>query len=282
MWRYLPLPGRKRKPKQQLSYQEKKEKRILKKFGANGVALGEDEDIKTELEKGKKTQGKPRVAGSKRGRELRAAAALARFDQQKKEGIKEEQEIITIKIEDDTESETASDDEAIMDINGRRLVDKKGHSLVKVCEDEDTGDEDAQNELKEPFQSTIKVKAEKFELEAPFKTESKATQSTKRLTNGKESKKDNATRLLPGEASSAASSVGRTETAETSTGICPMCSFDNGLGTFICSICSHVLNPRRVPNSWKCNSSSCQDSMYLNAGDSGICGICGQRKSGPS
>jgi hypothetical protein len=35
------------------------------------------------LEKGKTTKGKPRVAGSARGRELRAAAALARFERSK-------------------------------------------------------------------------------------------------------------------------------------------------------------------------------------------------------
>lgn len=74
----------KRKAKQpELSYQERKERRILKKFGANGVALGEDQVVKAELEKGKRTAAKPRVARSKRGRELRAAAALARFDQLK-------------------------------------------------------------------------------------------------------------------------------------------------------------------------------------------------------
>ncbi|RYO88219.1 hypothetical protein DL762_003824 [Monosporascus cannonballus] len=139
---------RKRKAKQQLSYQEKKERRILKKFGANGVALGEDEDVKARLEKGKRTQAKPRVASSNRGRALRAAAALARFDQQKKaEEVKKPLEIKD--EEDETASEeedsdqTASEgelDEATVDINGQRLFDKKGHNLVKVCEDENPED----------------------------------------------------------------------------------------------------------------------------------------------
>jgi len=35
---------------------------------------------------------KPRVAQSKRGRELHAAAALARFEKDKKEGVKDEGE----------------------------------------------------------------------------------------------------------------------------------------------------------------------------------------------
>ncbi|KAF3055597.1 DNA-dependent metalloprotease WSS1 like protein [Daldinia childiae] len=182
---------RKRKQKKQLSHQERKERRILKKFGANGVALGEDEAIKTELEKGKKTQGKPRVAGSKRGRELRAAAALARFDQQKKTEETNDEQDSDVKKEEGSESETASDSEgeAAVDINGRQLVDTKGHNLIKVCEDEDARDEDVQNELKELFQSTIEVKPEKLEVVAPIRTIPQATGSTKRRVSEKKSSK---------------------------------------------------------------------------------------------
>ncbi|XDG06818.1 hypothetical protein ABKA04_006433 [Annulohypoxylon sp. FPYF3050] len=165
--------GRKRRAKKQPTYKERKERRILKKFGANGVALGEDEDVKTELEKGKKPQGKPRVAGSKRGRELRAAAALARFDQQKKaEEVKDEVDIKT----EDSGSETVSDteDEGATDINGRRLVDTKGHGLIKVCEDENIKDEDARNELKELLQTTINWKPDRPKKQSSALTESKS------------------------------------------------------------------------------------------------------------
>ncbi|KAK6843454.1 hypothetical protein PG987_004314 [Apiospora arundinis] len=155
---------RKRKPKAQLSYQEQKQRRILKKFGANGVALGDDEEVKAELEKGKRTASKPRVAGSKRGRELRAAAALARFDQQKKieePAVKKEEDDddddVIIVDDDETgsgnESETASDSDddlpAGADANGRQILDRKGHRMIKVCEDENPDAQDAQQELRE-------------------------------------------------------------------------------------------------------------------------------------
>lgn len=151
--------GRKRKAaKPKLSYKEQKERRILKKFGAGGTKLGEDEKVKQELEKGKKVAGKPRVAGSARGRELRAAAALARFEGAKKE--KEEEE--KVKKEEIDEDETASEAEsdeygdedeqdgvAAVDINGKKLLDGKGRGMIKVCEDENPEDQDAQRELRE-------------------------------------------------------------------------------------------------------------------------------------
>ncbi|KAK3990402.1 hypothetical protein QBC44DRAFT_380555 [Cladorrhinum sp. PSN332] len=50
---------RKRKTKKpELTYKEQKERRTLKKFGANGVALGEDAETKKKLEKGKKVVDK--------------------------------------------------------------------------------------------------------------------------------------------------------------------------------------------------------------------------------
>ncbi|KAI1142989.1 WLM-domain-containing protein [Hypoxylon sp. FL0543] len=274
--------GRKRKQKKQLSYQERKERRILKKFGANGVALGEDEEIKSELEKGKKTQAKPRVASSKRGRELRAAAALARFDQQRKAGEKQETvDVDNIKKEDESELETASDTDdevATVDINGQRLVDKKGHNLVKVCEDEDAKDEDVQNELRELFQSTIKVKHEEDDSVPYLGIGPKATDPTNRRSNQREPK--SSTEKSPsGEMRNTPILSNVSRAPDPTTGICPMCSFDSGPGATICGVCSHVLDPSKVPDSWRCKSLSCRDGLYLNAGDSGICGVCGQRKN---
>lgn len=152
--------GRKRRGKggEDLSYREKKQRRIERKFGKNGVALGADDDVKARLEKGRRTQAAPRVAGSNRGRDLRAAAALARFEQQKEE-VREE--------DDDDESGDDSDyydyDDAedadpntydAVDIDGKKLLDAKGNGMVKVCEDENPEGEDAANELKE-LQSSI-------------------------------------------------------------------------------------------------------------------------------
>lgn len=143
--------GRKRKAKPVLTYQERKEKRILKKFGKNGVALGADEEEKVKLEKGKRVLAKPRVAGSLRGRELRAAAALARFEQSKEDAKKEEEDEDTKNWDVDGDSsdyeEVGADDKAAVDVDGSRMVDRHGGDMVKVCEDEDANDADARNEL---------------------------------------------------------------------------------------------------------------------------------------
>ncbi|KAL5614699.1 uncharacterized protein BROUX77_000536 [Berkeleyomyces rouxiae] len=146
--------GRKRRaPK--LSSKEQKERRILKKFGANGVAVGADEAVKSELEKttrgggaARQTAAKPRVAGSMRGRELRAAAALARFDQCQSHKKEEDPEDST-KVKPEVIELSDSDDDAVsdgfdvveipdeLDIDGKRLTDKDGKGMVKVCDDDD-------------------------------------------------------------------------------------------------------------------------------------------------
>ncbi|KAL6403142.1 hypothetical protein AUP68_12477 [Ilyonectria robusta] len=161
---------RKRKAKPTLTYQEKKERRILNKFGKNGMALGADEETKVKLERGKKVQGKPRVAGSARGRELRAAAALARFGNQKEESPPPKEE----DIETESGSESEYDDEAMrpitkdaVDANGKRILDGKGQGMVKVCEDEDADDPSARNELVELRDMFRRVKRESPEAQAP-------------------------------------------------------------------------------------------------------------------
>ncbi|KAM0262331.1 hypothetical protein ACHAQJ_001800 [Trichoderma viride] len=146
--------GRKRKAKPVLTYQERKEKRILKKFGKNGVALGADEEEKVKLEKGKRVQAKPRVAGSLRGRELRAAAALARFEQtkgvaKKEEDDDDENEKHWDNDSSDYEDGDLTDSKAAVDFDGTRMTDRDGGDMVKVCEDEDADDADAKNELDE-------------------------------------------------------------------------------------------------------------------------------------
>jgi hypothetical protein len=134
--------GRKRKRaggQQDLTWKEKRDKRIGKKFGKNGKALGEDEGRRMMLEVGKKGSvgGKPRVANSKRGRELRAAAALARFgtNNTEPENVKEDN------VGDGSEDEDEYDDvdvkaEDTRDINGQRLLDSMGVGMLRVCGDE--------------------------------------------------------------------------------------------------------------------------------------------------
>ncbi|KOS20805.1 DNA damage response protein [Escovopsis weberi] len=148
--------GGKRKRAVAPTYKERKERRIMKRFGAGGVALGADEGVKESLEGGKgkgkgkgKAKGRPRVAGSVRGRELRAAAALARFEQSKGDGS-----AVKKKKGDDDDDDDDDDDERaeggedvdeitsgsdyegdeeegelVMDVDGKRLVDGSGRGL---------------------------------------------------------------------------------------------------------------------------------------------------------
>lgn len=304
---------RKRKGAQELSYQEKKQRRIEKKFGRNGVALGADDDVKAKLEKGKRTQAAPRVAGSNRGRELRAAAALARFEVKKQEPETEEDE-------DDSDASDASDyedaedadvgaDDAL-DIDGKKLRDTKGNRMVKVCGDENPNDEDAANELQE-LQSSISdffSPRRRKENEAGADRVSKAGPSTaaqcrsrdpnpgvssagatvepnsgsrvpaaRKMTKNDEGPID----LDKDEPSTsklpAVSKLGPISVKNASS--CPVCSFENDAYIVTCGMCSNVLHPDSVPGTWSCQSASCKGGSFLNAGDCGTCGVCGQRKS---
>ncbi|KAG9593307.1 WLM domain-containing protein, partial [Aureobasidium melanogenum] len=152
--------GRKRRRKEdapKITYAERQQRRIAKKFGVNGVALGNDEGVRAKLEasqKGGKPAVRPRVAGSKRGRELRAAAALARFENVKKEAVKAEPKIETIS---DDDYETDSDYEYT---TVERAMNPEDGNMVRVCENEDSEDKDAQrefDELREIDQATPKL-----------------------------------------------------------------------------------------------------------------------------
>lgn len=72
----------KKPEKRKLTYAERKEKRKQRLFGkGEGEQMGANEDLRAALEKGKSKKAvavKPRVAQSKRGRDLRLEAALRR------------------------------------------------------------------------------------------------------------------------------------------------------------------------------------------------------------
>ncbi|KAK4165668.1 DNA-dependent metalloprotease WSS1 [Cladorrhinum sp. PSN259] len=312
--------ARKRKAKKPvLSYKEQKERRILKKFGANGVALGEDAETKKKLEKGKKVAAKPRVAGSARGRELRAAAALARFDQQKKdedvvkEGEQEEGSETDSGEDYEEEDDDIKSEPDALDLDGKKILDGRGRGMVKVCEDENIGDDqDAQQELREllgfgsrkssnlkdvkkgvkkaptavSFDMTeqsqdSKYRGQKITIsqpnnrpqnisadDPPVYLSSKATQ--KKVSNPKDTKSaTNSNSELVYKSSVPHDIMPNT---------CPICSFANEELSATCAICANVLDPRRVPGSWACTSQTCKGSKYRNAGDSSVCGVCGERK----
>jgi hypothetical protein len=134
-----------------LSYAEKQQRRIAKKFGTQGSTLGEDQNSRAILEEGKKIRSKPRVASSARGRELRAAAALQRFENQTANNqLKEVDD-----APDGSESESDYDEpeigEEAIDRDGKKIVDSKGRGMVQVCKsEEDIGEsEDMRREMRE-------------------------------------------------------------------------------------------------------------------------------------
>ncbi|KAK5686234.1 hypothetical protein LTS10_002350 [Elasticomyces elasticus] len=161
-----------------VSYAERQQKRIARKFGkhGDGNAIGEDELVRGALDSkaGKRHTGKPKVAKSKRGRDLRANAALARF-----EAAKAQTPERTPELEDDgseTESGWSSDDDVdssesiILRRKVGRVTDQNGNDLVQVCGDEGEEDQGGGNEKEELLMLSGK----------PKDFPQKATTSTKR------------------------------------------------------------------------------------------------------
>ncbi|KAL8803553.1 MAG: hypothetical protein Q9200_006172, partial [Gallowayella weberi] len=149
---YRTRRGRKRKRRsktEELTYAERQQRRIEKKFGRNGQALGEEQETRVKLENGKKPKGKPRVAGSARGRELRAAAALARLGAQKQEEVKKEEAVLASDSESGTDLEDTKPEKEALDRDGSKLLDGKGRGMVRVCEDENKDDIEVKQEMNE-------------------------------------------------------------------------------------------------------------------------------------
>lgn len=277
------------KMKETLTYAERKQRRILKKFGAGGHALGEDTDTKVKLEGGVAKKGKPRVAGSARGRELRAAAALSRFDKAKVEEVKVKKEEMSSDSETEDEDTEFVEEEAAIDIDGTTMTDDKGRALVKICEDEEEKDDNARREMDE-LQGFAKPKSKSSRPSKPSLT--KKPGSVAGSSNPPK---------LPGPRpnTAAASVISVKSTSEvvdidetykrrphprlestTSPEItnCTICSLDNEVGSITCMACANVLKPLSDPNHWTCKSDGCKGSSYINAGDVGRCGVCGASK----
>jgi hypothetical protein len=281
--------GRKRKaPKPKITYKEQKERRIKKKFGVNGMTLGADEQVKVQLENGKKPMGKPRVAGSKRGRELRAAAALKRFEVVKDEPSIKDEDLVT-----DSETESDNDDPWIkpepgdaVDINGKRLVDTKGRGMVRVCEDEDNNNEDVQNEMRElanikraPPCSPTLMSIPEFKpptLSPPAFTKAPVISKSSSTSPTSPSSSHSRSEILPSLPKPVITTQQQSRPKHPS---CEICTTTNSPTSLTCGVCSHVLKPDFVAGPWSCVSGACQGGVYINAGDVGICGVCGGRNS---
>ncbi|TGO50479.1 hypothetical protein BOTNAR_0391g00070 [Botryotinia narcissicola] len=298
--------GKKRKGKPKITYKEQKERRIRKKFGVNGVALGEDVATKVALEKGKTNLSKPKVAGSKRGRELRAAAALARFEVKKEEpDIKDEDLVTDSEAESDVEDEMyiKPEPDDALDLDGSRLVDRKGRGMVKVCEDEDRDNEDAKREFEElrgmesieryfKPDSSSKVKRGSQEEATPNRP---GSSKTGKLTRSKNLETNTLSSNTPSIKTRSPIAIAPKTKSQTpppnpapprtkspspspSPSTCPTCSLENPPHSLTCTICANVLHPKDVQDAWKCTSAVCKTGSYINAGDVAFCGVCGERK----
>lgn len=242
-------------------------------------------------------------------RELRAAAALARFDQQKT-GEKPRQ--------DDTASEGSSDDEDgyeeiegadAVDLDGKKLLDGKGRGMIKVCEDENPEDQDARNELLE-LQSFGSASVTKPGIEARPSTadpgsvtvpdrgpkatpgvETKTQRSKKQPPDGPDrnmpptrrpASEVERSRSTSGKPPLSKDPPGSGSAGSTTNGVCAVCSFANDAIAPTCAMCANVLHIKSMTGAWACNSQTCRGSNYRNAADCGICRVCGARKPAPS
>ncbi|KAI9892984.1 MAG: hypothetical protein M1814_000868 [Vezdaea aestivalis] len=254
------------KEKSKLSYAERKQRRIARKFGVNGVALGEDEVTKNKLENGKKIKGKPRVAGSARGRELRAAAALARFEKIKEESDCTTEDNLESSSDDDSDYEsfdTTNEDDTGTTTN---LRDAKGFNMVKVCENEDPDDDFVKQEVNELRN---------------FGTSKKTDNPTAQAGPALLLAKDNKPQRQPSHSKQSTTKEQHIDKEIATKATCLLCSFDNEPNSFICMACSNVLDSHALSDTWKCQRNTCKDSKFLNSGDSGVCGICGRSQNNP-
>lgn len=291
--------------KEELSWAEKKQRRILKKFGAGGMSLGGDEEARVQLEKGKKVKGKPRVAGSVRARELRAAAALARFGQAKSEDVKKEEDA----SETDDEYGEESEDHSVPTIK------TENKELVRVCAGEDKDDIDVKKEFDEMMgdlwdlpdnkTSHVSLASQPTEEQKPIKTPGQSQASKHMfkeinkpgLSTAETHKATMISSVLP-EASIPDTLSGRLPSSiekppvqlETTSPLkssskalptsltCEACSCSNLSTAPTCVACNNVLDLATIWDHWRCQSEACTGSVYVNLGDYGRCQICDARK----
>ena len=182
---------------------------------------------------------------------------------------------------------------AALDVDGSKMLDDKGRALIKICEDEDDKEGNAMRELEEiqdiaPRAKPLSRPREDSTIPAAPKVNAKQAKGDGDVAHSNEKKPPSIARHSSASIvyldeqwkrrpdSSSHTKHGQTSLSESSQPIlCSMCSFENDHGLLTCATCSNVLNPKLMPDHWRCRSSTCKDSQYINAGDAGICGVCG-------
>lgn len=131
----------KKPEKRKLTYAERKEKRKQRLFGkGEGEQIGSNEKLRAALEKGKSKKAvavKPRVAQSKRGRDLRLEAALRREEALRIETSASTSDASKEKSGDDDDDRSeyeTEDEEETVDVGG-------GNRMVRVASEGQDDDE---------------------------------------------------------------------------------------------------------------------------------------------
>jgi hypothetical protein len=265
--------NRRRVPKAKPNYQERKRRRIEKKFGARGEKVGGDEEVRRVLEEasGKRPGASaPRVAGSQRGRELRAAAALKRLEaQQEIKGEEEEED-----EETESEWEDAEDGKAV-DVGG-------GKFLVPVSREEDgtKEKEDMDQELRDLMvgYASCSDGAEIFngEKDASMKKPSASRTEGEKCSMSSSAVTTPHPPNVRKESQESSPQPQLTSPEGPKTRICSVCSVENAPHAVACEVCMNVLG-QACTNAWRCASKSCPPG-YRNSADVAFCGICGGRR----
>ena len=209
--------------------------------------------------------------------------------------------------DNETESEYESDDnktEAAKDLDGSRMVDSKGHGMVRVCGDEDGHDVHVKQEMQElqelnniyspptrqpprPLQTR-----QPSNLQPPPRSNTSATRDVRHIPLEERSLYDIPAYKVPPKPTSPLSKAPNTSRSETPqphppppvvptpTEIaCPICTTLNpSFVAPVCATCSHVLDKSKVPGYWQCQNEEC-NTDYVNVSDVKICGLCGNRRS---
>ncbi|KAL8825723.1 MAG: hypothetical protein Q9191_004239 [Dirinaria sp. TL-2023a] len=286
-----------------ITYAERQQRRIEKKFGTNGVALGGDEEARVKLEYGqKKVKAKPRVAGSSRGRELRAAAALARFGQQKeeestKEGLNKEEAGSESGSDTEDDYQVADEGKEAVNVDGSRILDGKGQGMVRVCENEDSDDIYVKQELQElqdlehvgtgpQTASSSRIASEDGADRGANPATHPTTENDPEITNITQ---EPMSRSIQPSSAAAAPNDGQpakqtspvtSNKSDTAALSCEICSMANEPTATTCTACLHVLDTTDDSTFWRCNSDECKESRYINSVDTQWCGVCQHRRRG--
>jgi len=185
--------------------------------------------------------------------------------------------------------------------------------MIRVCDDEDTNDLNVRDELRDlnslyhhfnPFREQDSDAASIDKAASPNKSprtprtttptaEAKgssknhhslqgtpASQPSSIPTPAEQSLSNTKRRSTPPSTTNKAAEHPAEAPTRSTTIDCQICSLENPRLNATCMACAHVLDPRKDPRHWLCTSQACKqmNSAYINAGDVGMCGVCGARK----